>query len=98
MYYISKVITGVLKSIAYIILKEELSILRSTLTKQEETVDNLLKHPVGRLTITEEVFKTTVLDKLPKPCVTRNTTELEAASLLGQQQVINLLRENFVVK
>lgn len=83
---VKKVIQSILVYIARKILSKELD-------KLERTVTN----PEVRYQIPLEVFEREIVSKLPRAVVTSTTTDLQAAALVGQQQVLDLLRNSPIV-
>jgi len=85
------------KAIAKWLLRKELSVLLSTITTQEKELSVKVATPppvvVGRIMRSEFLrFKNT----LPLQVVTGTTTQLQAASLVGQQYVLDKIEQELV--
>lgn len=86
-----------IKTIARWLLRKELAVLNSILSKQEKELSVKVTTPppvvVGRIARSEFLrFK----QQLPLAVVTGTTTDLQAASLVGQQYVLDLIERELV--
>lgn len=87
-------IMKLLKYIAKKILSKELTTLAKAAMSEERVVVKEEVKVTTRLTLAEW---TRIKNLLPRQVVTSQTTQLEAAALVGQQRVVELIEKELVV-
>lgn len=87
---------ALLKRIASWILRKELQTKDNTIDKLYTVINEKVDKPVVEvIRLRRDVFST-LKRSLQQQVITNQTTDLQAAALVGQQRVLDLLEDGFV--